>query len=579
MLSHLEIRDFAIIDSLSVRFGPGLTAITGETGAGKSIIVDALGAVLGDRTSSMVVRSGARTAVVDAAFDLEGSAHRDQINSLLTENGISADDDHLILTREISASGRTMARVNGRPITVGLLAQLGSLLVDIHGQSEHLSLLRADIQARLLDDFGVDRALLDGVSQRYDDWRTASDALRSFHESARDRTDRLDLLRYQVDELEAIGPLPGEDEALEIEISRLTHASRLHAGVHEALVMLSEDEASGEDELQTADSQIRQSGRTISSLVELDSTLTPISERLNELLFLLGDINADLRNYAGEVESDPTRLDEAVVRLDLIVQAKRKYGTDIQGLLAHLERSRDELERLGGNEASEEALAEAEVARYGALQSAAIALSKARTEAAERLTIAAAGAIRDLQLGDTSLTVAVASRLHGSGSEASGGRSGIDRDGADVVEFLFAPNPGEPPRPLAKIASGGEMARVMLALKSVLAEFQAPATLVFDEVDVGIGGRSAQPVGQKLAALAGGRQVIVITHLPQVAGYADLHLRISKSAAGGRSRTEAIELTDAERIDELAAMLDGLPITAASRTKAAEILQRATGAS
>ena len=220
-------------------------------------------------------------------------------------------------------------------------------------------------------------------------------------------------------------------------------------------------------------------------------------------------------------------------------------------------------------------LRQSEAARYAELSAAASVLSEARVAAASRLTTAAAQAIRDLQLGDTSLTVEVKQRPRQAGGSPAEAREGIERNGADLVEFLFAPNPGEPPRPLAKIASGGEMARVMLALKSVIAEFQAPATLVFDEVDVGIGGRSAQPVGQKLAELALGRQVIVITHLPQVAGFADLHIRISKNATDGRSRTEAIELIGPERVDELAAMLDGLPLTATSRAKAEEILVRA----
>jgi len=562
MLLELEIRDFAIIDDLRIQFGAGVNALTGETGAGKSIIIDALGAVLGERVSADMVRAGARTAYVDARFLLDDLSASQTLRSLLDEHGVAYEDGEVILSREIQAGGRSSARINGRSATAALLGQIGALLVDIHGQSDHLSLLRPASQLAILDRFAqtdVDRS---EVSSLVREWRAARARLDAIDSGARDRAQRIDLLRYQVQEIESAGLRPIEELELETERSRLANAERLGQLVGSAAASIGGDEL-GEA---TAADGLRTATRSIGEAAALDPSLAGVSERLMEAAILVDELALELRDYLDQIEANPDRLLLVLERIEAIKQLKRKYGATIEDILDYQAEAARELDSLGGSEHDESALRATVEHLEESLRSAAARLTRAREAAAKRLAADASAAAADLNLGSMMFDVAVRSKT---------GSLAIDETGADIVEFMFAPNRGEAPKSLARTASGGETARMMLALKSVLADSDNTPTLVFDEVDVGIGGRSGQMVGMKLQQLGIGHQVIVITHLPQIAAVAQQHFKIKKTAIDGRTTSHVLLLEGDERVDEIASMIDGEPPSATSRKGAREMLDRA----
>lgn len=562
MLLDLEIRDFAIIDDLRIQFGTGLNALTGETGAGKSIIIDALGAVLGDRVSADMVRTGAKTAYVDARFELDGLTASPVVEALLDEHGIVRDEGELILSREIQAGGRSTARINGRTVTATFLGSLGQHLVDIHGQSDHLSLLRPAAQLAILDRYAHLDNDRDELSAIVREWRAARGRLEASDSGARDRAQRIDLLRFQCDEISAAQLRVGEETELETERSRLVNAERLAHLVALVAGLIGGDEVSGA----SAADALRSSTRSLGDAAALDTSLQSLSERLQETAVLVDEIALELRDYLDEIEANPERLEAVQERLELIKQLKRKYGGSIGEILAYAETSQRELETLGGSEHDESALR----ARVDELESrvlhAAALLTVARQVAAGKLATDASLAASELNLGSMMFDIAV---------RPKSGIVAFDETGADQVEFMFAPNSGEASKSLARVASGGETARMMLALKSVLADSDHTPTLVFDEVDVGIGGRSGQMVGDKLHQLGDGHQVIVITHLPQIAAVAAHHFKIRKDASGGRTTSRVVLLEGSDRIDEVASMIDGEPPSATSRKAALEMLERA----
>jgi DNA repair protein RecN (Recombination protein N) len=562
MLLDLDIRNFAIMDELRIRFGAGLNALTGETGAGKSIIIDALGAVLGERTSADMVRTGAKTAYVDARFELDGLASARGIAELLDEHGVDAGDGELILSREIQAGGRSTARINGRTVTAALLGTLGQLLVDIHGQSDHLSLLRPAAQLAILDRYGELDADRSKIADVVREWRTVNSRLQAVDSGARERAQRLDLLRFQTEEIAAAMLRPGEEEDLERERSRLANAERLAQLIASTAGLIGGDEVS---EMSAADG-LRSATRSLGDAAGLDASLQQLAERLVEATVLVEEIALDLRDYLGAIEANPERLDIVQERLELIKQLKRKYGGTVEEILAYAEEAQRELEALGGSDHDEAALRERAAELESRILVATGTLSAARSSAAKQLSREASLAASELNLGSMMFEIEVRPRT---------GSTQFDETGADIVEFMFAPNSGEVSKSLARVASGGETARMMLALKSVLADSDHTPTLVFDEVDVGIGGRSGQMVGQKLQKLAIGHQVIVITHLPQIAAVAEHHFKIRKDASTGRTTSRVVLLEAADRIDEIASMIDGEPPSATSRKAALEMLERA----
>ncbi|MDF3038633.1 MAG: repair protein RecN [Thermomicrobiales bacterium] len=581
MLVELAIRNFAIIERVNLAFGPGLNVLTGETGAGKSILVDALGAVLGDRVNLDMVRTGAKSAAIDATFDLSQIPNRDEVTTLLEEFQVEVEDGVLILGREIQSGGRSSARLNGRPTTAAILGQIGSLLVDIHGQSDHLSLLRPAAQLDLLDRYAQTTPTRDEFSARLGELRRTRRLLEETLSGARERMQRVDLLRYQVAEITAANLDPDEEERLDAERARLANADRLVRDAASAY-----DALAGDEELDgrgAAMPALRQAAHVLAELGAIDPTMDPLVERANEVLFLLEDLAGDVRAYRDDVESDPARLEAVEERLADLRQLQKKYGGDVPAILHYAREAQEELDRLTGSESDSDVLAAREVEQASEAGRLAARLSEQRADRAKTLAAQVEQAIARLNMGAAEFSVAMDRVVDPRGIPVRGSNGSVERfaadsSGIDHAEFLIAPNPGEALKPLGRIASGGETARLMLALKSVLSDVDRTPTLVFDEIDVGVGGRSGQVVGEMLWGLTAGHQVIVITHLPQIAAFADAHFRIAKTESDGRAVSIISALEQEERIEELAAMLDGVPVSPSSLQNAAEMVERAAAA-
>ena len=579
MLVELAIRNFAIIEAVEIPFGPGLNVLSGETGAGKSILIDALGAVLGDRVSTDMVRTGAASASIDATFDLNCVPHRDALSRVLAELEVDESDGLLILSREIHSGGRSTARLNGRPTTVSILAQIGSLLVDIHGQSEHLSLLKPATQLQLLDRFAQAVSLREEFARKLEELRATQTALERSRSGARERMQRVDLLRYQIEEINRAGLQPEEEEDLAAERSRLANADRLATDAGAAYTALA-----GSDDLDIGGGAIpalRQSASIFESIAAIDPTTKGVLDRVTELLYLAEDLAMDVRSYRDSIDADPPRLAVVEERLAEIRQLQRKYGASVSDILDHARVAEEELERLTGSEVDTETLAAREDALSREVGELASELSEKRLAVSESLAADVETSIARLNMGAAQFAVSL-HRVEDDRGVPVGGHDGderrflVDASGMDRAAFLIAPNPGEGLKPLSKIASGGETARLMLALKSILSEADQTPTLVFDEIDVGVGGRSGQVVGETLWSLTKNHQVIVITHLPQIAAFGDLHFQIAKIEQDGRVVSTINVLDDSPRQLELAAMLDGTPVTESSLQSAAEMLERAT---
>jgi DNA repair protein RecN (Recombination protein N) len=577
MLVELSIQNIAIIDWLRIAFEPGMNALTGDTGAGKSIIIDALGAVIGGRTSPDMLRSGEERARVEAVFDLSDRAEDTALSALLDEAGIEHDDATLILSRDLQANGRSVARINGQTVTVNLLGRIGERLVDIHGQSAHLSLLRPATHLDFLDAYaGVldRRAEIAGLVAQVRRIRAQRAELeRDDRELAR----RTDLLRFQVDEIEGANLAADEEEALRVERQRLGNAASLQIIADTVYRTLREGAPPRGTSVVEGSRDV---ARNLGELARLDPALAEAESEVDEMVYLLEDVAATVRTYRDTVEDNPARLAEVEERLVLIRDLERKYGGTVEEVLRFGEEAARELAMIEGSEERLLQLREEETRLLRQIGERAGKLSQLRHKAANRLAKAIEQQIAHLAMGRTRFTVYQSQEEDPEGAPVPGedGASrtlAFDARGVDRVEFLIAPNVGEAPKPLARIASGGETARLMLALKSVLATADTTPTLVFDEVDVGIGGRSGHVVGETLSGLARNHQVLCITHLAQVAAFADGHFRIIKRDVRGRTISDVERLDDDERVDELAAMLDGVPITPAARASAQDLAERA----
>jgi DNA repair protein RecN (Recombination protein N) len=572
VLAELSIENFAIIDRLLVRLDRGFTVITGETGAGKSIIIDALQAALGARVGSDTVRSGSRLASVEAVFDLDKGEVEIGLAELCANAGIDPADG-LILRREINVAGRGTARVNGRAVPIAVLNAVGALLVDIHGQSEHLSVLRRDRQLDALDRFGdlldLRRSVADAVRRLIAE-RAALDALLS---GRREAEQRVDLLRFQVGEIDAADLTAGEDEELEARRTVLANAERLlslAASVQEAL--------SGE--ARSAIDAISAAAHAIRELAVLDRSAEEYQSRTEAALIEVEDIAQEVRRYATGIEADPSELAVVEDRLDLIHRLKRKYGATVADMIAFGDAARGELEDIENvDERLEELQRRVAVAESDAGVVAA-QLSESRGYAAQRLSDEMQIALQGLGLKSTGFRAEVYRTPSPSGLQLPGGseRYAYTASGIDTIAFLVSFNAGEELRPLERVASGGETARFLLALKSVLAEADATPTLIFDEVDVGVGGRHGGVVGERLRSLAASHQVIAITHLPQVAALGDHHLTVAKAIVDGRTTTLVREVDAGDRVLEIAEMMSGTG-TESARQNAKELLERAARAS
>ena len=555
MLEEIRISQLGVIDSSTLELGPGLTVITGETGAGKTMVVTALGLLLGARADSGAVRSGATTARVEGVVDAE---HLAAFAAAVEEAGGLVEDGRVLLARNLSAEGRSRAFVGGASVPVARLAEVASELVAVHGQSDQHRLLQQRAQREALDRFGG-RSLTGLLTTYADLFQRLNATERELEEvvaSARERAREADLLRFGLGEIEAVSPMPGEDVELAAEESRLGFADTLRTAAESARESLSSEEGSA-DALATTSA-----ARTLLDGVrEHDPEAGELADRLGEITYLLSDVAADVASYAARLDTDPARLAAVSERRSALTALTRKYGDTIDEVLAWADGSAARLLDLDGTDERIEAL-RADQERLGAeLATAAAALSAARTEAAGRLSTQVTDELALLAMPDARLEVAVTPSERYTAS------------GADDVELLLAANVGSGPRPLHKGASGGELSRVMLALEVALAGTSPVPTFVFDEVDAGVGGAAAVEVGRRLAQLARTAQVLVVTHLPQVAAYADRHVLVEKSDDGTVTSSGLTVLDDAARERELSRMLAGLSDSDTALAHARELLE------
>ena len=551
MIVELTVENLAIIDRAQIVLGPGFTVLTGETGAGKSLMIDAIELALGERAATELVRSGAAKASVNVVVDLSDAP---AVRAQCEELGYPIEDNLLYVQREVMAEGRSTCRVGGKMTPVSGLRALGRALVDLHGQHDHQALLDPYGHVAYLDAWIGEPAaiLLAEVARRFSVAEGARRSLADLRKGFRDREQRVDLLRYQIEEIEGVNPLPNETNDLEALLSRLKNAERLVQTGLSALDALDEREGCAVDLLGDV-------VKSLEGLLRYDATVENILRPLRESLYALEDGAHGLRAYTDSLEADPDTLDEVQSRLEALKRLRRKYGEDENAILAHLAGAQEELARLDDAEANEETLLARVEKADRALEKATGDLTKLRKERANEFGVLVQNQLRDLAMAKAQFAVEIRPCI-------------ADAHGADDVEFIFQANAGEPMRPLAKIASGGEISRVMLALKTALAGRAGVPTLVFDEVDAGLGGRAAATMARKLEELAGHYQLVVISHLPQIAARAAIHYRIEKSEENGRVVTRIVRLDPAQRVEEIARMLAGEHLTDAALANAREML-------
>ena len=566
MLSELRLKNLAVIEAVTVALAPGLNALSGETGAGKSIVVDAILLVMGARAQPDLIRTGADNAVIEAVFELEPGS---PALAVLEEAGHPASDGALIIKREISRGGRHRVFVNDAPATVALLERLGETLIELHGQHEHQRLMEAGRQLDLLDRFAGTEEARERVARLVGEWEAARDELRRIREEAREGQRQEDLLRFQLSEIDAVRLREGEEEELRAERRRLQHSERIAAGLAEITALLYDDERS-------AAARLRRAGTLLCELAGYDPDLGAPAEALGEAEAYLEEAIGRTRALRDRAPFEPERLAAIDERLDAISRLKRKYGETAEAVGAYRAQVATTLDRL---ERHDEVVAELQgaVTRAGeAAGRAAIELADARTTAAGRLERQVQKELRGLGMEQARFRLGIRREAAGETDLAAGpARWRVGRRGADQVEMMFSANPGEDLRPLAKVVSGGELSRTMLAVRAVLSAAGEVPTMVFDEVDTGIGGRVAEVVGQKLGQIARGRQVLCVTHLAPIAVYADHHLRVEKAASRTATRTTVTALDGAARVEELARMLGGERVTDATRRAARELLREA----
>lgn len=557
MLVELIVENYAVVERLRVRFHAGLNLLTGETGSGKSLVVGALGLLLGGRASADVIRAGADRARIAGIFELPPDRELDR---LLAESGFELDGRELLIEREILAGGKSRAFIGNRPATVALLRELAPYLGDIHGQHDQQRLFSAEAQLELLDAFAGHGATLAEISELYGRWRRLGAELAELERSEQERLRLADLWTFQRREIESAAPAAGEDAALESERRVLAN-----------IVSLQEHAAAAYDALYdsptSALAQIRQARRRLEEICRIDPDLVSLRDALRPAEVVIEEAAHELRHYLGRLEADPARLEQIEARLAVLDKLKRKYGPSLDQVLAFLDQVRANLEAM---ESAEERRAALETQRDEAarrFETAAARLSESRREAAARLE------------------KRVEADLHALAMERAAFRVTLEPSewsarGTDRVVFLIATNPGEPPRPLDKIASGGELSRIALALKTSIAATARPATvgrtLVFDEVDSGVGGSAAETVGRRLKQLAACDQVLCVTHLPQIAGFADHHFHVAKREVNGRTVATIEELTGAARVREIGRMLSGRRLTEEALRQAEQLIRLAT---
>lgn len=567
MLAEIAISNLGVISHASAELSPGLTVLTGETGAGKTMVVTGLRLLTGGRADASRVRTGAKEAVVEGAFSTEGLPERtiDDVRSVAEGAGAQPDENgEYLVSRSVKASGRSSAHLGGRKVPAAALGDLAAHLLTIHGQNDQLRLLAPEQQLAALDRF--DPAIapkLEAYREVYTEWRQAVKSLKERTEKRLELAQEMDRLRFAIEEIDAVSPQAGEDDELVATINRLQDVDALREAAQTALVAIDGAEAVGAfgaDEEEPASDLVGKAQAALAS--SSDEALRELGVRLGEVARVLADVSAELGAYTADLPSDPDELERLLQRQQELKSLTRKYAPDIAGVVAWREKAG---KRLGQIDTSEEAVdkLKTQVAKLESeMKTRAAALTKARAKAAKHLGEAVTEELHGLAMPKAQLRVEVAEAKFG-------------RDGADTVEITLAPNAALEPKPLATSASGGELSRVMLALEVILSESSSGATLVFDEVDAGVGGRAAVEIGRRLARLARRNQVIVVTHLPQVAAYANTHLHVSKDVGDEAVTSGVGTLADEERIEELARMMAGLDDSDTGRAHATELFTRA----
>jgi len=555
MLSLLHIENIAIIESADISFDGGFNVLTGETGAGKSIVIDSISAVLGQRTSRELIRTGAKSALVTAVFTgLEPLAW-------LEENGVPDGGEELLLQREIQADGRNACRVNGRPVAVAQLRALGEQLLNIHGQHDGQQLLDPAYHLGYLDSFGKTGALLASFQEPYQALADLRRQIAALEMDEAERTRRVDTLNFQIAELERAGLKSGEEEDLNARRTLLRSAGKLMDAVQEAQFALS-----GTEDSQGACDLIANAEGAVQSVVQVGPQFAELAEKLTALRSFAEDAAEIVRDMGREFDFSPDELDQVEGRLDLLYRLKRKYGSTVEEMLDYLERCRKELSQIEDAGDTVSRLEKQEEKLRAEAQKRGKALTKARKKAAGELQRRVQEELRQLDMPKV--------RFETDFMPAPG-EDGMDGNGMEQVQFLMSANVGEGLKPIQKVASGGELARIMLALKNVLAEDDSIGSLVFDEVDTGVSGRAAQKVAEKMADVARRKQVLCVTHLPQIAAMADAHFSVEKGEKSGRTYTKVERLDDEGRRDELARLIGGSTVTDVLRESAKELLAQA----
>jgi DNA repair protein RecN (Recombination protein N) len=552
LLAYLTIRNFAIIDQLELSPSTGFNALTGETGAGKSIIIDAVSTLLGGRAETDQIRAGTEQAFIEGVFSPPQALYEESVLPSLQEHGLADHDGGtLILTREINRGGRNLCRVNGRLVTLGVLRQIGQRLVDIHNQGEHLSLLRVRQHIDFLDRYAGLQSLRAETATTVRQLHETRSQLRSLLKDERELARRMDLLKYQGQEIEAAKLQAGEEEELAAQHKVLANAEKLITQTD----LLYNTLAESEDVRGSVLDLVGEVSAGLARLMELDPSLEEQHKTVEAITYQLQEAAAALRSYREGIDYDPARLRQVEERLNLIHDLKRKYGDSIEEILAFAVSAGEELDGLAHSEERIEGLLDRERALLGEIARLATQLSQARQQAAESLAQGIEAELKELGMEKARFAVSIEQREMDEGVQVDGKRYAFDSTGVDQVEFMISPNVGEPLKPLSRIASGGETARLMLAMKTVLSRADDVPVLIFDEIDAGLGGRAGAVIGRKLWALARNHQVLCVTHLPQIAAFGDTHYRVAKEVHSGRTTTLVDRLEPDGSTEELAQML------------------------
>jgi DNA repair protein RecN (Recombination protein N) len=550
MLTSLKIENVAIIESAAIEFGCGLNVLTGETGAGKSIVIDSINAILGERTSRDIIRTGAQSAKVYAVFE----DVNERVRNFLDENGIDCEDGVLIINRTLSREGKNVCRINGAPVTVSMLREIGGELIDIHGQHDNQSLLSPEKHCGFVDSFAGNSDLIADYRKKYGRLCEIRSRLKKLTTDESSKSQRIDFLTYQIDELEKAEITIGERDELKARKSLINNSQKVIESLNIAYEALKADGA-GIDMITDAESEIANASAYMEMLGEA-------SEKITDIRYELEDIAETVRDAMAEVDFDPSELEDIDERLDLLYRFSKKYGDTEEEMLEYLEKARAELDNIAFSEERVKELQKQEKEALVETETAACKLTESRKTAGEKLSNAICSELEFLDMPNVRFVVKC-------------NDIGLTENGKDEIEFLISANAGEEPKPLAKIASGGELSRIMLAIKNVLAETDGVDTMIFDEIDTGVSGRAAQKIAMKLRSASKGRQVICVTHLAQIAAQGDVHLYISKSVSDGKTYTNIKSLIEEERVAEIARIMGGMEITKLQLESAREMLANA----